>query len=655
MKKIILSSLFVLVISTLGYCQPEMTPKEGFYYSMKVSQYKIKDPLINAMVPLNWFDIYVRIFDLNNYKNSLNDEFKWPAYSKRIVNEIETGVSNCNFNKIYSFNSTATLGKYDMERSGFPIGDLYADIELAAFPLAYNSLTFRITPSWNISDFDLLLKMDPEKAQQFVASRKDYNGNINRTIGIKVIYNVVNKSMRDKNTGTKLYSGIYMHKILFMDGSVILGEIQPKTNYGDKANLLLNSVDNQPSNQNEIKTDKFSGVWSGHETDYTINLNSDDSYTVKYEDSEMNTETSIGYLEYDKLRFVTKGYDGKDYVHYFVFSTRNCLKDGNYEYCKKEPQLNTISNTQNPLVKTDDGKNEKKDEISITISEINNLIHSSRELIVKAKSANLSPEAINAVNADINMIETSIAEVKAVAGTERYESTLDKVKAIKEQARSINDELASAVEKYASKNNSDGFTVKDIDGNTYKTITIGSQVWMAENLKTTKLNDGTAIPNVAEKTAWLNNLTGAYCWYNNDAGSNKTNGVLYNWYTVSTGKLCPAGWHVPSTDEWETMFTYLGGKNIAGGKLKESGTTHWINPNVGATNETGFSALPVGICGGRDGAFFSNGECCFWWSSTVVGYDVESAFCIFIYNYENQAHNTTRVLKSGFSVRCIKD
>ena len=125
-----------------------------------------------------------------------------------------------------------------------------------------------------------------------------------------------------------------------------------------------------------------------------------------------------------------------------------------------------------------------------------------------------------------------------------------------------------------------GVVVQDIDGNNYLTVTIGTQIWMAENLRTTKYNDGTAIPLVTDNTTWANLTTPAYCWYNNDAKTNgSTYGALYNWYSVNTKKLCPTGWHVPNDTEWTTLTTYLGGTAVAGGKLKETGTAHWYSPN----------------------------------------------------------------------------
>jgi uncharacterized protein (TIGR02145 family) len=139
---------------------------------------------------------------------------------------------------------------------------------------------------------------------------------------------------------------------------------------------------------------------------------------------------------------------------------------------------------------------------------------------------------------------------------------------------------------------------------------------MVKNLRTTIFNDNTTIPLVTDNTAWISLSTPGYSWYNNDEATYKaTYGALYNWYAVNTGKLCPCGWHVPTDAEWTTLLSFLGGENIAGGKLKETGIIHWLNPNAGATNETGFTALPGGDRS-SNGAFYSIGEQGNWWSST---------------------------------------
>ncbi|HOB83201.1 MAG TPA: fibrobacter succinogenes major paralogous domain-containing protein [Bacteroidales bacterium] len=196
--------------------------------------------------------------------------------------------------------------------------------------------------------------------------------------------------------------------------------------------------------------------------------------------------------------------------------------------------------------------------------------------------------------------------------------------------------------------------VTDIDGNKYKTIQIGVQTWMAENLNAVTFSDGTAIPFVRESTAWAGLSTPGYCWYNYDSISY---GGLYNWYVVSStangGKnVCPAGWHIPSDAEWETMVTYLGGGESAGGKLKETGTTHWVSTSPATTNETGFTAIPAGYRYFA-GSFNSIKRYGYWWSST--GSSTSDAYCRNMNYGYNSVEKTSSSKKSGLSVRCIKD
>jgi uncharacterized protein (TIGR02145 family) len=197
-------------------------------------------------------------------------------------------------------------------------------------------------------------------------------------------------------------------------------------------------------------------------------------------------------------------------------------------------------------------------------------------------------------------------------------------------------------------------TVTDIDGNVYHTVTIGTQVWLAENLKTTRYNDGAPIPLVTDSTSWGNLTTPGYCWYNNDAATYKNPyGALYNWYTVNTGKLAPSGWHVPTDDEWTTLTTFLGGESVAGGKLKETGYIHWNNGNVGATNETGFTALPGGD---RDynGSFSRLGLYGTWQTSSLYGSTGKAWYLIMYGNQAGVNHNSSNRV-NGYSVRCVMD
>ncbi len=196
----------------------------------------------------------------------------------------------------------------------------------------------------------------------------------------------------------------------------------------------------------------------------------------------------------------------------------------------------------------------------------------------------------------------------------------------------------------------------DFDGNIYHPIFIGTQVWLTENLKVTHYNDGTGIDYIDGNTPWGSISAGAYSYYNDDTIYLADYGNLYNWFAVSDpGGLCPTGWHVPSDSDWQTLTTYLGGWLVAGGKMKESGSEHWIGLNTGADNSSGFTALP----GGRrfdagDPVYGNMGSDGFWWSGTEIDSSVSWSVSIYttgaILNIDNMYKKTW-----GFSVRCIKN
>lgn len=197
------------------------------------------------------------------------------------------------------------------------------------------------------------------------------------------------------------------------------------------------------------------------------------------------------------------------------------------------------------------------------------------------------------------------------------------------------------------------YKLTDIDGNVYDSVIIGTQVWMLQNLKVTKYNTDAPIALVTDDMAWNNLSSPAYCWYNNDETANKNPyGALYNWWAVYTGILCPTGWHVPSEGEWITLINYLGGGYLAGGKLKETSTSHWLNPNTGATNESGFTALPGGSHNNNWG--HSNmGDRGNWWTSTEYS---SSEGCFYYMGYDFRDVYGYCITKSdGFSVRCLRN
>jgi uncharacterized protein (TIGR02145 family) len=197
---------------------------------------------------------------------------------------------------------------------------------------------------------------------------------------------------------------------------------------------------------------------------------------------------------------------------------------------------------------------------------------------------------------------------------------------------------------------------------TIPTITIGTQVWSTKNLDVATYSDGTPIPQVTDPTAWASLTTGAWCYYNNDSGTGTTYGKLYNWYAVAgihdtdpntpNKKLAPTGYHVPSDAEWSTLTTNLGGESVAGGKMKATGTTLWINPNQDATNSSGFTGLPGGNRY-NNGTFSDIGYFGFWWSSSE--FDATFAWDRDLFYGSGGAFRFNYSKTFGFSVRCLRD
>jgi len=206
-------------------------------------------------------------------------------------------------------------------------------------------------------------------------------------------------------------------------------------------------------------------------------------------------------------------------------------------------------------------------------------------------------------------------------------------------------------------------TVKDIDGNTYNTVQIGTQCWTKENLKVTKYNDGTTIPldtsgglngNGTGQT-WVARTTGTRTIYGHSASNLATYGYLYNWYAaIDTKGLCPSGWHVPSDGEWTTLTNYLGGESVAGDKMKTIGTSNWDSSSPGVNNDSGFSALPGSSRSSGDGSFCCIGSYAIFWSATEEDNTrAWQRFLTSIYSKADRGKSTDKSI--GASVRCLKD
>ncbi len=203
-------------------------------------------------------------------------------------------------------------------------------------------------------------------------------------------------------------------------------------------------------------------------------------------------------------------------------------------------------------------------------------------------------------------------------------------------------------------------SVTDIDGNIYDIVRIGNQFWMAENLQTTKYNDGTPIHLVINNEQWAQMSTPAYCFYDNDEANKEIYGAMYNWFAVDTGNLCPTGWKVPSDDDWTQLTDHLGGADVAGGKMKatgtiEEGTGLWAAPNEGATNESGFTGLPGGYRQINSGKFVHIGDYGYFWSFVESVDNIDNALC-FEMRFDHSKGRTLYQNKlHGWYVRCIKE
>ena len=192
--------------------------------------------------------------------------------------------------------------------------------------------------------------------------------------------------------------------------------------------------------------------------------------------------------------------------------------------------------------------------------------------------------------------------------------------------------------------------ISDIEDNVYKTIQIGSQTWTAQNLAVTKYNDGEPITLAVNYPKWSELLAGAYSWYNN---VEIKYGALYNWYAVNSGKLCPDGWRVPADEDWKILTDYLGGTTVAGDKLKEATYMHWATPNTGASNYSGFTALPGGYRY-YSGNYNNITRYGYWWTSTETASNSGIGRSLY-YDYSNIDEIKALDKRTGASVRCIKN
>lgn len=197
-----------------------------------------------------------------------------------------------------------------------------------------------------------------------------------------------------------------------------------------------------------------------------------------------------------------------------------------------------------------------------------------------------------------------------------------------------------------------GATVKDVDGNEYKTVVIGSQTWFAENLKTTKYANGNAIKNVTDAQQWVDCKSSAYCWYDNNKANKDEYGALYNWYAINAGNICPNGWHVATDADWKSLENTIGGTLNAAQKLRETGTAHWKGEVDGMSNQYGFNLLAGGFRDAYGNFTWQKVDAGYW---TATGKTPSYAWNRTAFYYDNHTNRHEIQKCFGYSVRCVKN
>ncbi|MHA8065433.1 FISUMP domain-containing protein [Aquirufa sp. ROCK2-A2] len=300
----------------------------------------------------------------------------------------------------------------------------------------------------------------------------------------------------------------------------------------------------------------------------------------------------------------------------------------------------------------------QNDDLKAQITALKKTTDSALVAILKVNSSQIATDKkIDLIQTDLKALLAQIASLNIQMSSLNADigSLLAKIDALQVKCA----ELVAQISNLNSSNN--GY-LSDIDGNKYNAVKIGNQVWMAENLRVSRYQNGDLINyvNINDNVNQWDKLTnGSWCYYNNDATYDSTYGKLYNWNAVMDSRgLAPKGWHIPTEEEWNELITFLGGSNIAGGKLKstgtkEEGTGQWDSPNFGATNSSGFNALPHGYIYNRTAGL---GNSVFFWSTTE--YELDKAHAkILDYASEKVTIGNDKAWskKYGFSVRCIKN
>jgi uncharacterized protein (TIGR02145 family) len=299
-----------------------------------------------------------------------------------------------------------------------------------------------------------------------------------------------------------------------------------------------------------------------------------------------------------------------------------CQKQIDYQ-----PQINSLNNNIAALQKS-------RDSLAAALAQTNNSLNTTNNNV-----AALS-KSLDSIKVQLTSIGTQIASLNAQMALAN-----SNIATLTVQIAVLNQQYIDLLAKYNS-------IISQLS------VTIGTQQWMMTNLDVKTYRDGTVIPQVTDASEWAGLTTGAWCYYNNDAAKGAIYGKLYNWYAVNNtenGGLAPQGWHIPTDAEWTTLGNFLGGNDVAGGKLKEAGTLNWRSPNTNASNESGFSALPGGTrsISGNFLSVLPGGSYGYWWSATEQ--TSGNAWYRSLGYQSGSLGRSVNLKLGGFSVRCIRD
>jgi len=580
-----ISKIYSIVIALLfvssfqQFYAQEISREKEFFYFVKIHSSNIDEYIID----------YAKTFDAYNYNKSKSDEFEKNNYINKIRNIITRGVDKVDFNEKFVVKGTGVLGEYNFNETYFPISSWSFDIDRYFEDASGLGKYFKIPTNCaiNLGDFNGLIKMSVNAANNFIKKRKYSQGNIDRNIYLKVTYSIVDNKIPNTNNVYYFYSYVYSIEIyndnLFTNK---IGVLYPTKDYADK----VHGIEIKEGQKTIYYKEAQGAFWSGGAASI-------------YKSGILPSKESAKYyrvINYSDGKIV----EVKDY-----YISGELEMEGVYDpYCI-EPRC-------------------------------------ANGLFTWYYKNGFKRQEVNIVN---GKMEGCVYQWNKKGECEDEYSCLMKDDYV--SGRSNNCPCANQKEKKIINKTSEleyGSFTDSRDGKVYKTVKIGTQTWMAENLDVSFFNNGDVIPEFKTDKEWIKSGNPAWCYYDNNPDNGNKYGKLYNWYAVNDKRgLAPKGWHIATENEYKTLiFT----ADDDGNALKSNGQ----GKGEGAgTNTSGFSAL-LGGYRWRYGDFNKLAYEAEFWSSTGNG-NVEIANYIYLNFDDNKITLAARYSECGYSVRCIKD